>query len=930
MYMMAARSKIVALLPLVAWGYRDSWQAYSSLEVSAASAAQAIVVHREPAAIFLLVAFGALLFCLLACEGSPPPKRQASGQPETQEGSAEGQQADGSGAGGEPSCLSLVSCYCVMFLAVLVPDLAAVYVYSPEGLGPEIYHGIANDRSNTLGDRMALVSVCWLTVMFVLDMFDSQTWGYGLKSVVRFLSFWILVVLVFFGFTLKLVKYPWVPILMLMLATVCLLAFKRIQWSEATVGLPHFYLATATCYTVCATAMLVVWIVWIKSADNPHDLWWNAHTRHWMAQKYAMVYNVLTPDELKSDPLLHGHELKEYCLHKDQIHYIHSSIRNTTTKDLVHGACVKASTVIFTQWAGPFIVFACNMLGVGFCLLFSSTLANISSDSESTAVESKKKAVVTFMQRFLLTVVLAVAIMYTSLYVSGAAGHLGSAMLTLACISLFVMFLWLAWEVDAHTFDELKDDTPIMKNIINIFQSNWVRAILVGGMNVVIPLIMALDSLRQQVRRSCTNQDGTESAGEQSDDQHTPSGSRLLDALEKWDWTDILGKVCVLAEMFVLLAVGSKATFIFFSYLNGAIEAAGLGIGSIFVMVWAIGVVMFMNPIVPGSAVYLFAGVVLGAQSQKEGSVGIWTGLALACIAGSGAKLLACLGQYALGYFMGQSVKVQQFVGVTKVAVLATESVLKEEGFKLFKVCILVAGPDFPTSVLCGILKLNIPQMLLGTVPVIFVSIIPQTLVGLLLTKEGATEGVWSMIATVATGLAAAFQAGATLVFAYGIMQRVEQSGDELLQTHRPEHDEVRKLAEKEAEYVKKYGEMSDWRELGTSARATLLGTVALFLLSCFILALDTIATDKTCFREFYITDNIKDSYDLGGLDGKALNVVIAPNGWIALGLAAAAFVLQVGFGQWLAATTRGALIESENKQASDTVGSEASDKAAS
>jgi hypothetical protein len=44
----------------------------------------------------------------------------------------------------------------------------------------------------------------------------------------------------------------------------------------------------------------------------------------------------------------------------------------------------------------------------------------------------------------------------------------------------------------------------------------------------------------------------------------------------------------------------------------------------------------------------------------------------------------------------------------------------------LGKVCILVAGPDFPTSVLCGILKLNIPQMLLGTTPVIFVSIIPQ------------------------------------------------------------------------------------------------------------------------------------------------------------------------------------------------------------
>jgi hypothetical protein len=462
--------------------------------------------------------------------------------------------------------------------------------------------------------------------------------------------------------------------------------------------------------------------------------------------------------------------------------------------------------------------------------------------------------------------------------------------------------------VDPQTLNEMKADTPFMKNVGNILQSNWVRAIAVGGMNVMIPLFMFLDKVRQQVRKSCTNYYGTESGSELDDDQHTPSGRRLRESLEKWDWTDILGKVCVLAEIFVLLAVGSKATFIFFSYLNGEIEAAGLEIGTIFVMVWAIGLLMFLNPIVPGSAVYLFGGVVLGAQSQKEGSVGIWVGLVLACIAGSGAKLMACVGQYSLGYFMGKSVKVQQFVGVTKVGVLATEAVLKEEGFKLFKVCILVAGPDFPTSVLCGILQLSIPQILLGTAPVILVSIIPQTLVGVLLTKEDATEGVWNMIATVATGLAAAFQAGATLIFAYGIMERVEESGDELLEARRPEHDEVRRLAEREAEYAKKHGEMSDWGQLGTRARATLLGSVALFLLSGLIIALDTMATEKMCFREFSITDKIKSSYDLGGLDGSALNVVLAPMGWIALGLAAAAFVLHVGFGQWLAATARAAL----------------------
>jgi len=808
---------------------------------------------------------------------------------------------------------SSVPFYFVVLCAVLVPDLVAVIVYSPIGLGPDVYEGSARDYSSFLGNCMALASACWLMVVFVFDMFDSTMWGHGVKAVVHFLSFAILVLLVFIGFTLKAVKYPWVPLLMCMVATVCFLAFKRVQWRESTVCLPHFYLTTAACYTMCASAMLATWIFWIMTADGPRDLWWNAGTRRWLANKYARVYQVLTPDDLASEasPL----SLHLYCLDES---LIQSGIESTATQDLVTTACATASTVIFTQWAGPFMVFSCNLLGAGFCLLFSNTIAKIQTSDGAVQNNERKKALVTFMKRFLLTIVLAMAIMYTSLYVSGAAVKLGSAMLALACIALFVMFLWLLREVDTQTLNEIRHETPIMKNIINMLQSNWVRAVAVGGMNVMIPLIVLLDMVRQQVRKSCTNYYGRESGSERNDDQHTPSGRRLRESLARWNWTDILGKVCVLAEVFVLLAVGSKATFIFFSFLNGEIEAAGLEIVTIFVMVWAIGLVMFLNPIVPGSAVYLFAGVVLGAQSQKDGSVGIWAGLVLACVAGSGAKLMACVGQYSLGYFLGQSVKVQQFVGVTKVGVLATESVLKEKGFKLFKVCILVAGPDFPTSVLCGILQLNIPQMLLGTSPVIMVSIIPQTLVGVLLTKEDASEGVWSMVATVATGLAAAFQAGATLVFAYGIMQRVEVSGEQLLQTPRPEHDEVRKLADKEAEYVEIYAEMSDWWQLGKPARATLLGAVAFFLLSGFLIALDTMATEKICFEKFYITDDIKLSSDLGGLDGNVLNVIIQPLGSVALGLAAVALVLHVGFGKWLAAKARAAPRRREYSEASD------------
>ncbi|CAK0839067.1 unnamed protein product [Prorocentrum cordatum] len=276
------------------------------------------------AAVFLLSAFGTLLFCLLAYEGLPKLKGMArasifsSGETATLESSAEGQQSEDSGVSGDRSVLRFAPYYCVMFFAVLVPDLIAVFVYSPVGLGPDIYDGITSSGSNLLGNCMAIVSACWLTVLFVFDMFDAAMWEHWVKAVVRFLSIVILVVLVFTGLTLKSVKCPWAPLLMCMVATVCLLAVKRVQCSGSAVGLPHFYLATAICYGMCATAMLVVWIFWVMSADGPRDLWWNTDTERWLVHKYAGVYRVLTPVELASEssPL----ELQEYCLHRSLIH----------------------------------------------------------------------------------------------------------------------------------------------------------------------------------------------------------------------------------------------------------------------------------------------------------------------------------------------------------------------------------------------------------------------------------------------------------------------------------------------------------------------------------------------------------------------------------------------------------------------------------
>jgi len=115
-----------------------------------------------------------------------------------------------------------------------------------------------------------------------------------------------------------------------------------------------------------------------------------------------------------------------YCSDDDNL----QGVEDMSAKDKISSACAKASTVCFVQWAGPAMVAICNLLAAGFCILFSATIANIQHD------ECSKRALLVFIKRFLLMIILAVAIMYTSLYVSGAAARLGSAMLGLAAVSV--------------------------------------------------------------------------------------------------------------------------------------------------------------------------------------------------------------------------------------------------------------------------------------------------------------------------------------------------------------------------------------------------------------------------------------------------------------------------------------------------------------
>lgn len=259
-------------------------------------------------------------------------------------------------------------------------------------------------------------------------------------------------------------------------------------------------------------------------------------------------------------------------------------------------------------------------------------------------------------------------------------------------------------------------------------------------------------------------------------------------------------------------------------------------------------------------------------------------------------KLSASVGQYCLGYWFGRFVKVQQLIGVDTVPTRAVEAILKKPGWSVGKVSVLVGAPDWPTSVTCGILGMNVWQMLLGTLPVFFVNG-PCVLSGAFMTRV-STEGpagdqdiTWEVWAHACMIASAAVLSSTGLLAVLAIAQEIESHSHELSQ-FREEHRAVAELTEAEESEVARYREVTAWQNLGTVRQFIIGAAVALMLVSVFFLGI----LARFCFLDFSLSSDINDALEDGGLDGNVWNIVVNPYGWFFVALVSLATMLHLAF----------------------------------
>lgn len=415
------------------------------------------------------------------------------------------------------------------------------------------------------------------------------------------------------------------------------------------------------------------------------------------------------------------------------------------------------------------------------------------------------------------------------------------------------------------------------------------RALMTGAFGIPLVIFLILDWLTQKLRKWRNAEDRKGIPG----DSLTPVGRKLVKELKTWNWTSIFTKICILGEVFFTFQVGvMKVTYIFLSWLNDTLSSMSIEV--IVLLVFLIGSCMFILPPVPGVPVYVFAGILLASAGERTEGIGMWIGLVIAISVSLFTKLMACCMQYMIGYSLGKSVKVQQLIGVDKVPTRAIEKILKTSGLSLGKIAILVGGPDWPTSVTCGIVRVNLPQMLLGTLPVVLV-LGPCCLAGACMAMVVPGEdSTWSMASNASTAAATCVNM-VSMAYAMSVIGHIMQNDHDELAKPRPEHAAVAELTRSEQASVDMYNTISDWNRLSCCWRFILFTAVVLMIGSNGVF----VAMAESCFIPFAVSSDINAPYSKDGLEGNVLNIIIVeplPVAPVALGVFAFATLLHIIF----------------------------------
>merc|ERR1719277_2641003 len=178
------------------------------------------------------------------------------------------------------------------------------------------------------------------------------------------------------------------------------------------------------------------------------------------------------------------------------------------------------------------------------------------------------------------------------------------------------------------------------------------------------------------------------------------------------------------------------------------------------------------------------------------------------------------LEQMAIGKVFSRSVAVKKFIGVQTPFMKGVRSILSEPGWcHPAKLAVLCGGPDWPTSVITGIMDLPAIPMLVGSLPVVII-VLPCCVSAAFLLKAGEDPDNYKQHKAIAdmSLLLAGMCSGSANMMACYFVQTTVANNRELMDAKDstwqkdPDEDAVLEAVERDKESASLYEEYTHWQ----------------------------------------------------------------------------------------------------------------------
>ena len=519
--------------------------------------------------------------------------------------------------------------------------------------------------------------------------------------------------------------------------------------------------------------------------------------------------------------------------------------------------------------------------------------------------------------------------MWVSVSISGAEMGLADDILQFALLFCSMMLVVC---VNMVGYDNLRDKLGSMRitqKLGEYSQSNFAKGMVIALALPILPAFLLLSACIRQARIFGLSMASTKRDADAEFNYFTAAGWGML----KWLFSDVTAVftwTAYIAMFYFICDVGvGKGAVLFLGWMIGVMKDYSPAV--VLVCFVLLGVGMFLLPPVPGPPVYLTGGVLL--VGSMEDSMGFW-GASFVCIFVCWlVKLLSCsLQQKWFGEGLGGYVGVRYTVGINSKQMRAIRYCLMQPGFSPAKVAILCGGPDWPTSVLCGILRVPLYESVLGTSPVLVLYLAYTVLAGAFMLKtngecasanaataadavlspsasaappaehaEVGSANYWEMASAVSLGMAMVCMSCTSFAALYFMEHTIEHKKAECEAFPVDEEVEAREIKVQAKQVA--YKHVTRWGNLPPVDRALLGAAVVCMTAACHLAG----NFGSHCFATFTVTCTVE------------LVDVVKPLGWVAIGLFAFGLILFQLYHRGARQRTR-TVMEDNSQKANDMI----------